>query len=71
MKARINHIILIVSLILLSVTGYSQPEPPGSPHGSNSNANGGNAPLGEGLGTLLLMASVYAIKSYKSRDEKK
>lgn len=66
----LTRFFLTLSLIfLITVNLLSQPEPPGSPHGSNENSqNGGSAPVGEGLGVLLVLSSLYAARKIKKAD---
>jgi hypothetical protein len=67
MKKLIITIAFIVTLsIVQSVFAQPPAPPPPSEHGSSNN-NPSGAPIGEGLGIFLILASFYSgIKIYKS-----
>ncbi len=71
MKKTIKKTLLIAGLLTLSTGLWAQlpPPPPGS-HGSGSNQNGGNAPVGGGLFILMGMAAAYGGKKlFEPKDE--
>jgi hypothetical protein len=62
----------MILIIMLSFSiGYSQPNPPSS-HGNENNTTGGSAPIGEGVGFLMLFASTYVLsRVYRDRNSQK
>ena len=70
-------IALTIFLSYTSTTAFCQgpPPPPSGGHSQNGNQNGGNAPIGKGVFTLLTLGVLYGgikLKSYqKHLSEKK
>ncbi len=70
MKTLIKKTLLIAGLLTLSTGLWAQlPPPPPGDHGSGSNQNGGNAPIGSGLFILMGMAAAYGGKKLFSYSE--
>lgn len=72
---KINNAIMLLGLLLISINLFSQgtppPPPPPDPSGVGSNGPvGGNAPVGESMGILLILAAAYnGFKYFKQTKE--
>lgn len=73
MKKRITKWVVIAALVLFPVLVFSQPSP-----GANANGTpvqgapiaGGGAPVGSGVGFLLILAAAYgSVKIYEQRKK--
>jgi len=68
---------LTTVLIILNISGtdlaaQTPPPPPSGAHGLEGNQpTGGNAPLGSGIGFLLLLGTGYAVKALADSSNKR
>lgn len=74
MKAFIKILLIPVFMLIFSLALFSQsvppPPPPGGHGGGGNQPPGGGAPIGAGVGMLLLMAAGYgAMKVYDARKK--
>lgn len=84
MKTRINKVLngrkLIIVLSIIAVSALTTniafaqapppPPPDGGGFGGNNNQPGGGAPIGSGIGTLLILGAAYGIrKVYQFRSK--
>lgn len=67
---RLLFIVVACGFMNVAVAQDPPPPPPGGGHGSGSNSTGGSAPIGSGLGIMLLMATVYGgYKLYEANNK--
>ncbi|RLD59963.1 MAG: hypothetical protein DRJ01_10485 [Bacteroidetes bacterium] len=68
-KLLVIALTIFMSFTFTTVFCQDPPPPPSGGHSQNGNQNGGNAPLGEGLFTLLTLGIMYGGIKLKSHQK--
>lgn len=63
MFKKLKILLVLLSLMVATPFAYAPPPPPPDDNGGSQN-NGGPAPLGEGMGILVLLAGSYFVGKY-------
>ena len=74
MKKYILTFIFTTLLLIFAISSFGQgpPQPPGTGHSQTGNQIGGNAPVGGGIGILLVLGAAYGCKKvYDYLQDKK
>jgi hypothetical protein len=69
MKTNMIKVLILCGLFFICLGAFAQvpPPPPGGGHGGTGNQEGGGAPIGSGIGILLVLGAAYGGKKlYKA-----